>query len=83
MPELTEPKKGRSSIMDERTSTVSPLAMSSGKDQQILENKKLQVKQLRQEHSLSRMSRDYSIDSIESIDDNMHKARTKQIEDEK
>jgi hypothetical protein len=49
VPELTEPKKqgGRSSIMmDERTSTVSPLALSSGKDQQ-LENKKLQVKQLR------------------------------------
>jgi hypothetical protein len=48
VPELTEPKKqGHSSIMmDERTSTVSPLAMSSGKDQQ-LENKKLQVKQLR------------------------------------
>jgi hypothetical protein len=29
------------------------------------------------------MSRDYSIDSIESIDDAMRKNRTKQIEDEK
>ena len=45
--------------------------------------KKLLKPAMKNEHSLSRMSRDYSIDSIESITDNLQKRSTRDAQDDK